>query len=508
MTHDVIVVGSGFAGGVIAARLAEQGMRVLILERGVWRGPGGSEDQAQPRRNFPRGPARIARDVRSIRFATSGNSREITLNRRGLFEIHRLGGLNALTISGVGGGSLVYLLLVAPEDDFFDAYPDEITGEVMSRYFNRVRSVLRPRPLPALPEKNVVFEQTAAEAGLGEVHRADVAALFGERPDRPETVRNAVGVEQQTCTYLGECVLGCPRRAKSSIDLTYIPLALRNGAELRVLAEATSIDRDAGQYLVGYKDHEAGRERRAGAPRLVLAAGALNTRRLLFLARDRHRTLPDISPALGRRFSANGDAFAMAWRTRRLTRSDYGPNGGGYLIRRDAEGRHRYVLLEGGLALGGSHIPRALRNKLAASTFINTIGRDDAKAELELRGAGLALRSGHALDRGFFEEMHADLRRVGESYGAARTLLGDGAVMTAHPMGGAGIADSADQGVVDHRGEVFGYPGLYVADGAAYPAPPGIPPSLTIAALAERQAELLLSETDSSAARRPRPEPR
>jgi cholesterol oxidase len=40
-------------------------------------------------------------------------------------------------------------------------------------------------------------------------------------------------------------------------------------------------------------------------------------------------------------------------------------------------------------------------------------------------------------------------------------------------------------------GEVFGYPGLFVSGGAAYPAPPGVPPSLTIAALAERQAELI-----------------
>jgi cholesterol oxidase len=66
--------------------------------------------------------------------------------------------------------------------------------------------------------------------------------------------------------------------------------------------------------------------------------------------------------------------------------------------------------------------------------------------------------------------------------------------MTAHPMGGAAIADTPARGVADHRGEVFGCPRLYVADGAAYPAPPGVPPSLTIAALAERQAELLASE--------------
>jgi choline dehydrogenase-like flavoprotein len=43
----------------------------------------------------------------------------------------------------------------------------------------------------------------------------------------------------------------------------------------------------------------------------------------------------------------------------------------------------------------------------------------------------------------------------------------------------------------DHRGEVFGYPGLFVADGSLYPRSPGIGPSMTIAALAERQASLI-----------------
>jgi cholesterol oxidase len=490
----VIVVGSGFAGGVTAAQLAEQGMRVLILERGVWHGPAGPEGPPAPRREFPRGLVGILRDVRSVRLAGSRSGRELMLNTRGLFEVHRLGGVNALTVSGVGGGSLVHLLLVAPEDDFFDAYPEEITGPEMAPYFQRVRSVLRPRPLPVLPEKNLVFERVVAEGEIGEARRADLSVVFGERPDVDETVRNAVGVEQRTCTYLGECVLGCPRRAKTTVDLTYIPLALRHGAELRVLAEVTSLERRDGHYRVGYKDREAGRERHALAQRVVLAAGALNTVRLLFLARDRHRTLPEISPALGRRFSANGDAFAMAWSTRRLSRSDWGPNGGGYLVRRDRDGRHRYVVLEGGVALGRSRLPRALRRRLASSTFLNTIGRDGAGAELELRGHGLALRRGNTLDRGFFDEMHAELRRVAKHYGPARTFVADDEVMTAHPMGGAPIADTIAEGVVDHRGEVFGCPELYVADGATYPAPPGIPPSLTIAALAARQADLLTAE--------------
>ena len=48
------------------------------------------------------------------------------------------------------------------------------------------------------------------------------------------------------------------------------------------------------------------------------------------------------------------------------------------------------------------------------------------------------------------------------------------------------LGQSADEGVIDASHQVFGYPGLYVIDGAAVSANPGVNPSLTITALAER----------------------
>jgi cholesterol oxidase len=49
------------------------------------------------------------------------------------------------------------------------------------------------------------------------------------------------------------------------------------------------------------------------------------------------------------------------------------------------------------------------------------------------------------------------------------------------------------EGVVDSSGQVFNYPGLYVADGSVMPGPVGPNPSLTIAALADRFADRILS---------------
>ena len=65
-------------------------------------------------------------------------------------------------------------------------------------------------------------------------------------------------------------------------------------------------------------------------------------------------------------------------------------------------------------------------------------------------------------------------------------------LITPHPLGGCNMGSSAADGVVDHRGEVFGYPNLYVADAAIIPEALGVNPSRTIGALAERIAHLVV----------------
>ena len=72
------------------------------------------------------------------------------------------------------------------------------------------------------------------------------------------------------------------------------------------------------------------------------------------------------------------------------------------------------------------------------------------------------------------------------------TIGGD--LITPHPLGGCNLGVSAADGVVDHKGEVFGYKNLYVADGAIVPKAIGLNPSRTIGALAERIASLIVAE--------------
>ena len=67
-------------------------------------------------------------------------------------------------------------------------------------------------------------------------------------------------------------------------------------------------------------------------------------------------------------------------------------------------------------------------------------------------------------------------------------------VITVHPLGGCPMGRHAGEGVVDPNGEVFGCPGLYVADGSVMPGPVGANPSLTIAAVADRFADGILAK--------------
>jgi cholesterol oxidase len=67
-------------------------------------------------------------------------------------------------------------------------------------------------------------------------------------------------------------------------------------------------------------------------------------------------------------------------------------------------------------------------------------------------------------------------------------------VITVHALGGRSMGDSIEDGVVDDHGEVFGYPGFFIADGSVMPGPVGPNPSFTIAALSDRFADRMIGQ--------------
>jgi len=78
---------------------------------------------------------------------------------------------------------------------------------------------------------------------------------------------------------------------------------------------------------------------------------------------------------------------------------------------------------------------------------------------------------------------------TGGFLGSLLTETFQGIPTIAHVLGGSVMEDSPETGVIDRDHQVWNYPGLYVMDGSAVSANPGVNPSLTITALAERAVE-------------------
>jgi cholesterol oxidase len=430
---DVVVVGSGFGGAVAAARLAESGRRVLVLERGDWR-DGGNDAL-----------------MRNLRWARGRRSFNLVLNAGGLWELTLLDRLAVLSGSAVGGGSRVYARVqMRPDPTFFDSLPPELMESGMHACFDRVRTALGSAPARETPARTDTFESAVGAAGLGLIER--------------------------------------PELATASLDITYLARALRNGAEVRSLCEAQALDVKRRRYEVRWFDRRTRRHHMTSAPELVLAAGALGTLRLLFAARDRDRTLPGISAKLGRGFSPNGDFATFIWRSRLLRDSHRRPIA--CAVVQSSAPAGRWTVAEMGMPA------RWLRR----SAVVFGMGRS-AAGLLEFDGRDIRT----TLDRSLDPTLYADIARaelaVALQYRARRVVanapFGGRARwrLTAHPLGGAAIAESPDDGVTDHAGRVFGFQGLRLADASLLPASPGVPPALTIAALAEHQADVLLRET-------------
>jgi len=138
-----------------------------------------------------------------------------------------------------------------------------------------------------------------------------------------------------------------------------------------------------------------------------------------------------------------------------------------------------------------------------ATTTMSTLaliamGRDFANGRLSLKGDLLECDWTQAKSQAYFDRV----RRAGEAI--AQALNGEyldtpsykylHQVLTAHPLGGCPMGFTADDGVVDSYGEVFGHPGLYVVDGSAMPGPVGPNPSLTIAAISDRAADHIIDQ--------------
>ncbi|WP_119730930.1 GMC oxidoreductase [Thermomonospora amylolytica] len=551
---DAVVVGSGFGGSVAAYRLAEAGRSVVVLERGRAFPPGSfPRSPAEMSRAFwdPREGLHGMYDVwhfsgcDSVVASGLGGGSLIYANvllrkdERWFVHEHR----------APDGGYEPWPISRADLDPHYDAvekmlgatpYPLDEPAYADTPKTQALQDAAAELGLDwFLPPLAVSFApEPGAAPGIG-------------LPIPEPGYGNLHGVPRRTCRLCAECDIGCNDGSKNSLDHTYLSAARHHGADLRTSHEVTRIrPRTGGGYEVDYVHHDPARESRdlpvrtIGCDRLILAAGTYGTTYLLLRSRG---DLPGLGPALGTRFCGNGDLLTFLLRARDRDRvrplnasrgpvitsairlpdeADADPFGGsgqrGAYIQDGGYPEFVTWMVEG--ADVADRIGRALRflwdravdlfcdapdsnlsaelseligdGALSVSSLpLLGMGRDTPDGVLRLDGDMLRAEWTTATSEAHFERVRKIMQRIGDVLGADykdNPIWFRKRIVTVHPLGGAPIGRHPDEGVCDPYGEVFGHPGLYIADGAAMPGPVGANPSLTIAAMADRMCSRLL----------------
>ncbi|HPX36781.1 MAG TPA: GMC family oxidoreductase [Mycobacterium sp.] len=523
--YDVLIIGSGFGGSVSALRLTEKGYRVGVLEAG--------------RRFADHEFAKTSWRLREFLWAPM-------LGCYGIQRIHLLRNVMILAGAGVGGGSLNYAnTLYIPPDPFFDDKQwSDITdwrSELMPHY-DQAQRMLGVVKNPTFTDADRIMKEVAEEMGVGDTYTpTPVGVFFGPDGEKvpgktvPDPYFGGVGPDRTGCIECGECMTGCRHGAKNTLVKNYLGLAEKAGAQVIPMTTVTSL-RQGGDGLWEIDTVRTGRWVRKHkstftARQVILAAGTWGTQKLLFAMRDTG-TLPHVSDRLGVLTRTNSESIVGAGRYHAspdldLTHgvaitSSIHPTPDTHIEPcRYGKGSNAMGLLQtlmtDGSGPGGSDVPRwkqllkaAVANPRGTARMLmvrqwsertmislvmqhldNSITTFTTKG---LLGRRMTSKQGHGEPNPTWIPVGNQVtRRIAEKIdGVAGGTWGEmfNIPLTAHFLGGAAIGESPADGVIDPYHRVYGYPSLYVVDGAAISANLGVNPSLSITAQAERAAAL------------------
>lgn len=486
--HRAVVIGSGFGGGVAALRLAQAGVPVTVLERGR-RWPTGP--------NADTFPTMSSLDKRTLWHGVIPDAVKPLAELLGtpldfapyvgLLEPVLGENILAMCAAGVGGGSLVYQgMTLQPSEAVFNTWlPEGLDYRRMDKvHYPRVAKMLRtakaPDELISSPNYHAarVFAERTRRAGYG-VEKIPMPidwdyALAELRGDMKPSYTN------------GDCALGVNNGGKHSVDETYLKQAEATGKvtvathhDVTRIARAKDgrwkihIDRtdDAGHVL----------EQKVLTTRaLVMAAGSLNTSKLLVRA-GATGAVPDLPDGLGEGWGTNGDRI-YAWTN---SREDFGAEQGGPVVYGSKEWDNPATA---NTVIQASVPPLGVN---ARTTMLVGFGVSAGRGRFryDSRTDSVSLHWPRGGDDDSYRHIHRRVSAISRSHGVL-TDTNRLANSTWHPLGGASMGS-----VCDLDGRVQGQRGLYVLDGALIPGTTGAcNPSMTIAAVAERAMDTLVTE--------------
>lgn len=480
---DTLVVGSGASGAVAACTRAEAGDSVLVLEEG--------------------------RHVRPETYGAMSPAQHLKELWRGAGFTAALGVGNSPVINvtmgrAVGGSSL-------------------LTGGVCFRTPEHVTDDwVRERGLRDLSSDSLApwFDEVERDCHIEVVPpqmRSRSTRLFDEGLQTRGHALKPLRRNTRDCRGCGRCNFGCPRQAKQSVDLTYLPRALRAGANV---ASECRVDRleVRGHRVSGVTARWLDANRRPGrrfvvrARRTVLACGAAHTPMLLQTAGIGRR-----SRQVGRNLTLH-PAFRLIARFPDPVRGWQGAMQSAFSDAYEAE---RITLMSVfvppfATAAGVPGFGPEFHERIGSLDHLAMFGgmiHDDAGGRV-VRGPGREPIMLYRMSRADRAAVGPLLRHLGEAYLAAgatelylpvlghepvdadafRRLDLDALPMTRlectsqHPLGTCRMSARAQDGVVDPSGCVWGINDLYIVDGSIVPTSLGVNPQQTIMAMALRIA--------------------
>jgi choline dehydrogenase-like flavoprotein len=496
---DVVVIGTGAGGAPLLARLAQAGLKVVALEAGVRHPPQGMATDERAQVDLFWMDERLSAGKDPIAFGRNNSGR------------------------GVGGSTLHYTAYTPraqPDDlrlhsEFGQGHDWPLEFGELERYYDQIepflgvsgpaeypwgparRSQYRHPPLP-LNGAAELMQRGCAELGLKTSPAANAALSRGQEQE-------GYG-HRAACTNRGFCQAGCSVGAKASLDITYIALAEKYGAQVLDGSYVTGF-RQEGDRLSGVEYLRGGELQFIAAGTVVLSAGAIETPRMLLL-----HNLANSSGQVGRNFMAHTGVQVWGQFPESVR-----PNKGipGALISEDT---HRVEGLVGGYLLqsigvmpvtyasqyarGTGKWGQALHDHMAGYNNvagINILGDClpyehnylELSEELDVRGLPKPRVHFTFGDNEQRMTAHAEalMRQIWEAAGGQGIWAFPRA---AHTIGTARMGSDPRSSVVDPYGRAHDLQNLWISDNSTFPSALAANPALTIMALSLRTADHMI----------------
>ena len=501
---DAVVIGTGAGGAPLLSRLAKAGLKVVALEAGEhWVAANDfSTDELEQSKLFWT-DERLSAGNDPVHF---GN------NNSGI---------------GVGGSTLHYTAYVPrPQPDDFQLYSEFGVGvnwpigyKDLELYFDELEKFLgvsgpstypwgakrsSSYPLPPLPLN-----------GAAQLMKRGCDELNIRTSPAPNAALSALYYQEgigwrNACTNRGFCQAGCTTGAKASMDVTYIPLAINYGAEVRPKSFVTSFELDKSGRITSVIYTNNDMEYRQKCKNVFLCAGAIETPRLLLL-----NNLANSSGEVGKNFMAHTGIQVWAQfdedirpykgipgsliseDTHRPKDADFA---GGYLLQSIGVMPVTYASqVARGRGLWGNELLQCMRG------YNHTAGINILGDCLPYSGNFLEL-SDEADDRGLpkprihFSNGENEKRLTAHAEKIMREIWSVAGAedmwsfnRSAHTIGTCRMGNDAAKAVVDNEGKSYDIPNLYIADNSIFPSALSANPALTIMALSLRIADCFLA---------------